>query len=282
MPDEAAYPTRWEADVALADGGDGAHPPAAHDAELVEAFHNRQSRESIYFRYFSPMPRLSPAARRLTKVDYLDHLSLVAMLGGEIIGMARLRPLDRPGRGRGGRLHHRRRPPRRRPRHRPASSGWWWPLARSASGASPPRSPEQRSMLAVFHQVGFEATSLVRRRRHRGEAGPEATPEPWLRVDERAQRAEARSVERPISPTSVASSGRRAGRLGHEVFRNLLARLHGARYPVNPQGRSRRQRAELPTVLDIPEVDLVIAVPAHEVLPSSTSAPASGCRRWSS
>src|SRR3954466_13622579 len=90
MPDEAAYPTRWEADVALADGGTGHTPPGRPaDAPLVEAFHNRQSRESIYFRYFSPMPKLTARELdRLTKVDYLDHLSLLVLLGGEIIGMA--------------------------------------------------------------------------------------------------------------------------------------------------------------------------------------------------
>ncbi len=121
MQDEAAYPTRWEADVALSDGGTvHIRPVRPSDAALVEAFHNRQSRESIYFRYFSPMPRLSARELdRLTKVDYLDHLSLVAMLGGEIIGMAGYDRWTGPRRGRGG-LHHRRRPPRTRPGHRAA------------------------------------------------------------------------------------------------------------------------------------------------------------------
>jgi hypothetical protein len=56
----ASYPTRWEADVALSDGGTvHIRPVKPDDAALVEEFHNRQSRESIYFRYFSPMPKLT-------------------------------------------------------------------------------------------------------------------------------------------------------------------------------------------------------------------------------
>ena len=79
--------------------------------------------------------------------------------------------------------------------------------------------------------------------------GLEPTPRRSAAVEERARRAEARSVERLISPTSVAviGAGRERGGLGHEVFRNLLAHdFMGPVYPVNPLGRSRGQRAELP------------------------------------
>ncbi len=272
MSDEAVYPTRWEADVALADGGTvHIRPVRPDDAELVEAFHNRQSRESIYFRYFSPMPRLSRRELdRLTKVDYLDHLSLVAMLGGEIIGMAGydrwtgrdeaevafITDDEHHGRGLATLLLE-----------------WLVVAAREVGfrGLTAQVLPSNRSMLAVFHQVGFEATSSFGDGVIEVKLGLEPTPEAQAAVDERAQRAEARSVERLISPTSVAvvGAGRERGGLGHEVFRNLLAHdFMGPVYPVNPQGGHVASVPSYPSVLDIPhEVDLaVIAVPAHEVL----------------
>ncbi|MGZ4726242.1 MAG: bifunctional acetate--CoA ligase family protein/GNAT family N-acetyltransferase [Acidimicrobiales bacterium] len=272
MSDEAAYPTRWEADVALADGGTvHIRPVRPDDAELVEAFHNRQSRESIYFRYFSPMPRLSRRELdRLTKVDYLDHLSLVAMLGGEIIGMA---GYDRwTGRDEAevafitDDAHHGR-------GLATVLLEWLVVAAREVGfrGLTAQVLPSNRSMLAVFHQVGFEATSSFGDGVIEVKLGLEPTPEALAAVDERAQRVEARSVERLISPTSVAviGAGRERGGLGHEVFRNLLAHdFMGPVYPVNPQGGHVASVPSYETVLDIPhEVDLaVIAVPAHEVL----------------
>ena len=272
MPDEVGYPTRWEADVALADGGTvHIRPVTPADAPLVEAFHNRQSRESIYFRYFSPMPRLSTRELdRLTKVDYLDHLSLLAMLGGEIIGMA---GYDRwTGRDEAevafitDDAHHGR-------GLATVLLEWLVVAAREVgfSGLTAQVLPSNRGMLAVFHQVGFEATSSFGDGVIEVKLGLEPTPEAQAAVDERAQRAEARSVERLISPTSVAvvGAGRERGGLGHEVFRNLLAHdFMGPVYPVNPQGGHVASVPSYPTVLDIPhEVDLaVIAVPAHEVL----------------
>jgi len=272
MQDEAAYPTRWEADVALTDGGTvHIRPVRPSDAPLVEAFHNRQSRESIYFRYFSPMPRLSARELdRLTKVDYLDHLSLVAMLGGEIIGMA---GYDRwTGRDEAevafitDDAHHGR-------GLATVLLEWLVVAAREVGfrGLTAQVLPSNRGMLAVFHQVGFEATSSFGDGVIEVKLGLEPTPEAQAAVDARAQRAEARSVERLISPTSVAviGAGRERGGLGHEVFRNLLAHdFMGPVYPVNPQGGHVASVPSYPTVLDIPhEVDLaVIAVPAHEVL----------------
>ena len=213
------------------------------------------------------MPRLSARELdRLTKVDYLDHLSLVAMLGGEIIGMAgydRWTGSDEAevafitddahhGRGLATVLLE-----------------WLVVAAREVGFAALTAQvlPTNRSMLAVFHQVGLRGHELVRRRRDRGAARPRAdrARPRWNRGRER--RAEARSVERLISPTSVAviGAGRERGGLGHEVFRNLLA--HDFWGPCTRSTR-RPLVAGVPsysTVLDIPhEVDLaVIAVPAR-------------------
>ncbi len=267
-----AYPTRWEADVALADGGT-AHirPVRPDDAGLVEAFHARQSRESIYFRYFSPMPKLSARElARLTQVDYLDHLTLLGLLGGEIIAMA---GYDRVGTSDQAEVafitddrHH--------GRGLATVLLEWLVVAAREAGfrrLTAQVLPTNRGMLAVFHQTGFETASTFEGGVVEVQLGLEPNPEAAAAIDDRARRAEARSVERLVSPTSVAviGAGRDRDGLGQQVFRNLLGHdFHGPVYPVNPQGAPVASVPSYPTVLDVPyDVDLaVVAVPAHEVL----------------
>jgi hypothetical protein len=69
----------WDADVVTADGGTvHVRPIRPDDGERLEAFHGRQSAESIYFRFFSPRPRLSAAeVEHLTNVDGHDRLAFV-------------------------------------------------------------------------------------------------------------------------------------------------------------------------------------------------------------
>src|SRR6478752_6427260 len=85
------YPARWEADVVLTDGGTmQVRPVRPDDGPLIERFHERQSPESIYFRFFSPRPRLSARdVERFTNVDYRDRMAFVGLLGDELIGIAR-------------------------------------------------------------------------------------------------------------------------------------------------------------------------------------------------
>ena len=86
----ANYPAHWEFDAVLSDGGTvHIRPVRPDDADRIEAFHGRQSRESIYFRYFSPMPRLGARElERVVNVDYVSRLALVALLGDDIVGVA--------------------------------------------------------------------------------------------------------------------------------------------------------------------------------------------------
>jgi acyl-CoA synthetase (NDP forming)/GNAT superfamily N-acetyltransferase len=87
----ARYPAHWEADVVLRDGG-VAHvrPIRPDDAARIERFHAAQSAESIYFRFFAPMPRISPAdMARFVNVDHVDRVALVATVRDEIVGIGR-------------------------------------------------------------------------------------------------------------------------------------------------------------------------------------------------
>src|SRR5690606_18057506 len=85
------YPAEWEADVVLRDGS-VAHvrPIRPADIPLVDDFHSHQSDESIYFRFFAPLKRLSPKdLHRFTHVDYVDRVALVATVRGVIVGIGR-------------------------------------------------------------------------------------------------------------------------------------------------------------------------------------------------
>ncbi|HMQ25823.1 MAG TPA: hypothetical protein PKA98_07535, partial [Acidimicrobiales bacterium] len=83
MAAPAPYPDEWESDVVLADGSTAhVRPIRPDDRGLLQAFHARQSAESIYFRYFTPHPTLSEAdLDRFTQIDYRDRMAFVALLG---------------------------------------------------------------------------------------------------------------------------------------------------------------------------------------------------------
>ena len=60
------------------------------DADRLEGLFYRLSPQSLYLRFFSPVPRPRRAViERLANVDYTDRLALVAVIDDEIIGVAR-------------------------------------------------------------------------------------------------------------------------------------------------------------------------------------------------
>ena len=92
-----SYPDHWEADVVLADGGT-AHlrPIRPGDAEPLRAFHSRLSPESIYYRFFSPRPRLTDREiEHFTTVDYRDRVALICTVGDDMIAVVRYDKYDK-------------------------------------------------------------------------------------------------------------------------------------------------------------------------------------------
>ena len=91
MPLPPGYPAEWDADVVLADGSTvRIRPIRPDDGPRLVDFHGRQSPESIYFRYFSPHPRLSDEeVHHLTHVDYVDRMAFVALRGDVLVGVGR-------------------------------------------------------------------------------------------------------------------------------------------------------------------------------------------------
>ena len=263
---------RWEADVVLADGGTVHVRPIRHDdGPRIADLSNRLSEESRYLRFFSPMRTLPPALlEHFVNVDYLDRMALVAILGDDIIGVARYDALpddrtqaevaftvDDIHQGRGVAtvlLEH---------------------LAAVAADRGLTRFvadtlPGNDKMLGLFRSAGFADAREFAGGIVRVTFPISATPTSIQAVHERERHAAAASVRRLVQPHSVAVIGasRRAQAVGHEVFRNLLrSDFAGPVYPVNPAAVSVASVHAYPSVGDIPDaVDLaVIVVPAADV-----------------
>lgn len=265
------YPVEFEADVVLSDGGTVLiRPIRPDDASALARFHERLSPESVYLRYFSPHPRLSEAELTfLTTVDYRWRMAMVAILGDDIVGVARYEGKEgatgaevafliqdsHQGRGIGTVLLE-----------------WLAAAARQAGIAEFYATTlwENQRMVGVFRDAGFQAKMTV--------GGGEVlvrfpvTDSTGLAVAiaKREHRAEARSVGRLLAPRSIAviGAGQNPAGIGHQVFKNLLAGdFQGPVYPVNPKSTHVGGVRAYPTVGDIPDdVELaVICVPAASV-----------------
>jgi acetyl coenzyme A synthetase (ADP forming)-like protein len=265
------YPVQFEADVVLSDGGTVLiRPIRPDDAPALARFHENLSPESIYLRYFSPHPHLSDKELSfLTTVDYRWRMALVAILGDEIVGVARYEGKEgttnaevaflvldtHHGRGIGTVLLE------------------WLAAAARQVGITEFYATtlwENQKMLAVFREAGFETKTIV----GGGEVSvrfPVADSHDLaVAIAKREHRAEARSVGRLLAPHSIAVIGAGQSRtgIGHQVFRNLLAgNFQGPVYPVNPKSVHVGGVRAYPSVLDIPDdVELaIICVPAATV-----------------
>lgn len=265
------YPTHWEADVVLSDGGT-AHVRPIHpdDAERLRRFHARLSPESIYLRYFAPYPHLTDRdVERFTNVDYDTRAALIATIGTEMVAVVRydsahdgeaevafLVEDGQQGRGLGSvLLEHVAEAARERG------------IRRFIADVL----PNNRRMINVFLEAGYRIERSFDEGVLRLAFELEPTETSRAVVLDREHRAEARSIQRLLGPRSVAVVGasREPPGVGHAVLRHLLGGdFAGPVYPVHPEARSIAGVRAYPTVLDIPDdVDLaVVALPAPSVL----------------
>jgi len=265
------YPQQFEADVVLSDGGTVLiRPIRPDDREALARFHDRLSPESVYLRYFSPHPHLSDAELEyLTTIDYRLRMALVAVLGDDIVAVARYEGRDgktdaevafliddhHHGRGIGTVLLE------------------WLAAAAREAGITEFYATtlwENQKMLGVFREAGFQTKSIV----GGGEISvrfPVAdSTELAVAIAKREHRAEARSIGRLLAPRSIAvvGAGQAKTGIGHQVFRNLLAGdFQGPVYPVNPKSSHVGGVRAYPSVPEVPDdVDLaIICVPAATV-----------------
>ena len=271
-----AYPDHWEADVVLADGGT-AHirPIRRSDADLLRAFYARLSPESIYYRFFSPRPRLSDREiDHFTGVDHDDRVGLIATIGDDMVAVVRYDRLpDEPGTAEVAFLVE--------DAHQ--GRGLGSVLLEHIAAAARERKvrrfiahvlPDNRRMTKVFRDAGYRAKQRFEDGIIQLVLDLEPTETSVEVMAAREHRAESRSIQRLLFPRSVAVIGasREAHSVGQTVLRNLLTGdFTGPVYPVHPTATAVAGVRAYPTVLDVPdEVDLaVVAVRAeavHEVV----------------
>ncbi|HKX70167.1 MAG TPA: GNAT family N-acetyltransferase, partial [Acidimicrobiales bacterium] len=199
--DPQGYPAEWEADVVLSDGGTvRIRPIRPDDGPRTVDFHDRQSPESIYFRYFTPHPHLSDdEVERLTHVDYVDRMAFLALRDDVMVGVARYDRwptrseaevaffVDDDHQGRG------------------IATLLLEYLAEAArrngiSGFTATVLPSNSRMVGVFRSAGFSASSAFADGVIEVRLDLRPTLEAEAAIAARAQRAEAEAVRRLLAP----------------------------------------------------------------------------------
>jgi acyl-CoA synthetase (NDP forming)/RimJ/RimL family protein N-acetyltransferase len=280
---DPAYPSHWEADVVLRDGGT-AHlrPVRPDDADRLRRFYARLSDETIYFRFFSLVRELSQRdIERFTVVDHHDRVALIATIADEMVGVVRYERLDadnaevaftiedaHQGRGIGSVfLEH------------VAAAARERGISRFVADVL----PANNKMLHVFEEAGYVVDHKFDDGVARLSFDLEPTEDSLAVTYSREHRSEAASVRRLLEPRSVAVAGasRDPDSVGQTVLRHLLAAgFTGPVHAVNRQAREVAGVTSYPSVRDVPgDLDLVVvAVPAGEVESVVTDCAAKGVR----
>lgn len=266
-----AYPSQWESDVVLIDGGT-AHlrPIRRDDIEQIRSLHNRLSPQSIYFRFFSPLPRLPEGQlHHLVEVDYRDRFALVAELDGEVVAVVRYDRKEDPTAAEVAFVVE------DRHQGRGIATVMLEHVAAVARSNGIERFeaetlPDNRAMMDVFRHAGYQVSSHF-------EGGVIDVSFPLApsheldeHIEERERAAVVASIRRILNPKSIAVVGasRTPGTIGFELVHNLVrSGFTGPVYPVNPQAGSIGGILAYPSVSEIPSPpDLaIISVPAEAV-----------------
>ena len=239
------------------------------DRDLLVDFYSRVSDQSKYYRFFSPMPELSERdLDRFTHVDHRDRVALILLVGGNMIAVGRYDTI-RPGYAEVAFLVE--------DRHQGRGIGQL--LLEHLAQAGRERGieefvaevlPDNLAMIHTFKDAGYQVKS----------AFEDGVMELVFRIDptdtaigvmeQREHRAEYASIERFLSPRSVAVIGasRRQETIGRALVRHLvLGNFAGRIHVVNPNADSVAGMPAWKTVGEIPgEVDVaIVAVPAESV-----------------
>lgn len=262
------YPEELEADVVLRDGtSTHLRPITPHDAPALQEFHRAQSDRSRYMRFFTAKPDLTPEElKRLTTVDYVHDLALIAVLGSSIVGVGRYTGTG-PGRadiaflvadamqgkGLGTILFD----------HLAAAA-----RERGIGTFTADVLPENSQMLHVFDAIGYETHSRATEESIAIEVDTSMTARVRAVLEERERAAEASSLALMFSPRSIIIVGasRQRDHVGAQIVRGLVASGYdGAIYPVNPEAYEVNGLKSYGSITDVPpSVDLaVLAVNAE-------------------
>lgn len=272
------YPQEWETSVVLNDGSiANVRPIRADDADLLDAFHRRQSQESVYFRFFRYRPELSDRELSyFTKIDYDARMAFVALVGDQLVAVARYESWDSP----------------KHPDQRVGEVAFFTDddhhgkglatllleyLAAAARRNGMDRFtatvlPANYNMLRVFRSAGFEVSTRFEDGAIEVDLGIDVTEEATEAIQARGRRSQASSLRRILEPGSVAVIGasRTPGTVGHEVVRSLIDYgFVGDLQLVNHNCESGDTLLGLPVRASLSECDpfevAVVAVPADQV-----------------
>jgi acyl-CoA synthetase (NDP forming)/RimJ/RimL family protein N-acetyltransferase len=276
-------PPHWRADVVLSDGGTVLlRPIMPSDAGGLVALHSRLSPRALYLRFFGPYPKIPPSdLQRFTRVDHRNRVALVAVLGDDLIAVARYERIsedsaevafivqdDHQGRG--------------------LSSIMLEHLAAAASEHGIRRFvaevlAENTQMVRVFREAGYQVSRELDAGVLHLEFDIDQTPRSVEVAMAREQAAEARSVHNLLHPQSVAVIGASSdpSKIGHAVLKNLIdGGFPGPVYAINPQGKPVLGAPAYADISQVPgPVDLaVIAVPAASVAEVTDASLAKGVK----
>ncbi|MGW0421921.1 bifunctional acetate--CoA ligase family protein/GNAT family N-acetyltransferase [Streptomyces sp. NPDC003015] len=281
--DRHEYPAHWEADVVLRDGGTARiRPITVDDADRLVSFYEQVSDESKYYRFFAPYPRLSAKdVHRFTHHDFVDRVGLAATVGGEFIATVRYDRIGADG----------------MPATAPADEAEVAFLVQDAHQGRGVASallehigavarergirrfaaevlPANVKMIKVFTDAGYTQKRSFEDGVVRLEFDLEPTDRSLAVQYAREQRAESRSVQRLLTPGSVAvvGVGRAPGGVGRSVLGNIrdygfTGRLYAVNKAFPEEQKELDGIAAHRSVRDIDgPVDLaVVAVPAEHV-----------------
>ncbi len=251
-------------------------PAGPGDFDAVKAMHKAMSPDNTYMRFFNISRLVAEIeARRICKDPVPGQVALLALAGGEVVGVAsyvsEVQGQAEVAFAVADHMHHR--------GVATLLLEHLVSFARShqITTFTAETLTENKAMLNVFADAGlpvdrcyadgvFKLTFPL----PSADAGP--TLDSYLNaVADRESRAEVASLRYVLAPKSVAVIGasRRRGTVGRTILDNIRAGRYGGRlYTVNPRARQIGGERCLSSALDLPEaVDLaVIAVPATAVL----------------
>jgi acetyl coenzyme A synthetase (ADP forming)-like protein len=253
----ADYPAHRVADVVLRDGSTVRIRPARpDDRDRVEDYLIGLSPRTRHLRFMSASVNVRDVANRAVDVDYRDHVTLIALLGGDrgrVVGGCQYLRMDgdraevsfsvadeMQGKGIGSiLLEH---------------------LAEAAveNGVSTFYAevlPENHMMIQVFRDSGFDLSIRATPGAIEVEFPTSLTEQALERYEEREIQAAINAMRILLAPSSIAVIGasRDVTSIGGRLFRNLLTTgFQGPVYPVNPSADVVQGVPAYPSISEVP------------------------------
>ena len=262
--------SRWAATVVLGDGETAfIRPLVPSDQPALLTFHERQAPESLYKRFFSPKPSLTPKELdHFTTVDMVDRVALAVEVHDELVAWSSYERWAGRDEAEAAFMvddeHHGRGIATLMLEHLAAIARTNGIDRFTAEVLS-----DNRGMLAVFAKAGWP----LQRRFESGVVDLDwelATTDEFIdTVERREQRADSRAVARILLPRAVAVVGAsdHEGSVGNLLWRHVRSSVTVPVHPVNPRLEDLDGRRCFGSVADLPDdVSLaIIAVPTRSL-----------------